>query len=107
MANSRRRQEPVPDRNTPNLSVSQTVPRGRWRCLCSRTSRRHVIDYDPPILREPQSFGQALRDRLRDLVGTTKVYSGVGADIVMESISLIENCWVAVGDLTDLLYQLE
>lgn len=65
MANSRRRQEPVPDRNTPNLSVSQTVPRGRWRCLCSRTSRRHVIDYDPPILREPQSFGQALRDRLR------------------------------------------
>jgi hypothetical protein len=25
------------------------------------------------------------------LVGTTKVYSGVGADIVMESISLIEN----------------
>jgi hypothetical protein len=26
------------------------------------------------------------------LVGTTKVYSGVGADIVMESITLIENC---------------
>jgi hypothetical protein len=33
------------------------------------------------------------------LVGTTKVYSGVGADIVMESISLIDggsecNCLV-------------
>jgi len=30
------------------------------------------------------------------LVGTTKVYPGVGADIVMESITLIEN-WPAAG----------
>jgi hypothetical protein len=27
------------------------------------------------------------------LVGTTKVYPGVGADIVMESITLIEDLW--------------
>jgi hypothetical protein len=28
------------------------------------------------------------------LVGTTKVYPGVGADIVMESITLIEGAWL-------------
>ena len=27
------------------------------------------------------------------MVGTTKVYSGLGADIVMESISLIDHGW--------------
>jgi hypothetical protein len=37
-------------------------------------------------------FGSSLPSALGWLV-TTKVYSGTGADIVMESISLSENGW--------------
>jgi hypothetical protein len=40
------------------------------------------------------------------LVGTTKVYSGVGADIVMESISLIDPHWGKVVSVIAMLRQL-
>src|ERR1035441_6207266 len=49
--------------DTAAIRADYDIPDLQARCL-RRTSRRHVIDDNPPILREAQSFGQVVVDRL-------------------------------------------
>src|ERR1017187_5378414 len=62
--------------NIPDLQASRL----------SRTSRRHVIDHDPPILREPQSFGQAASDRLSACLDLDAMHVPILAQVLVHEM---------------------